>query len=555
MPRLPEQPIDAIRDLEAQLRFAPREALLRDIERAQRLCLTIRPDVRYPEDWVCQAVTGYRAQIARPRVMDGADLLAAMPGLLQRLCEHAGLTAAEVPGALGLDEVAARWKMSRATLSRWRTRGLPTLRVRDGRRSARVVVRREMVEAFEAAHADLTGGPGRRARLTAREAARVAARASRYRRCLGWSLNKVAGRLAAKTGRSREAVRQVLKRSELDAPTFGHAPPLRERDGRVLRRAWARGVTLRAMTKATRRSPASIRRAINLARAGLLRDLLERGVLETGMVDEAALRARPALEGLGRPAPATLDELLAAARTRGGAVPFEERVRLGAYQSLRRRAGAGVAALSRLHPAAAGLDRIETDLRWAARLKAELIRAQLRVVVTAIEARVGGPIERAPAGSMVALLAEALAAASTAVDSIDAARGGRVAAGVGLAVDRVIARRVKAAGGPWPGRAAPLAAGREALADWTRTLCEWQRWLEPDARVLPVALAGGPSESESRLLVARFGWGGRPRTLAELCEELGIAENRAPVLEQAAVRHAVEAARERPVSPARAGAG
>ncbi|MCE7973261.1 MAG: hypothetical protein DYG92_02890 [Leptolyngbya sp. PLA1] len=543
MPRLPEQPIDAIRDLEAQLRFAPREALLRDIERAERLCLSIEPGVKYPEDWVCQAVTGYRAQIVRPRLMEGSELLASMPVLLQRLCEHAGLTEAEVPDSLGLDEISERWRVSRATLSRLRRRGLPTLRVRDGRRSARVVVRREMVEAFERSHEGLDRGAVRSARLSAAETARIVARAARYRRCLGWSLNKAAGRLAGKTGRSREAVRQVLQRAEAERPMFGHAPPLREREGRVLRRARARGVTLQAMVKATRRSPASIRRAINLARAGLLRDLLERGVLETGLVDEGSLRAKPANEGLGGPAPATLEELLRAARARGAAVPFEERVRLSAYQSLRRRAAAGVAGLSRLHPAAAALDRIETDLRWAARLKAELVRSQLRVIVTTIEARVGSPIERTPAGPMVALLGEAIAAASTAVDSIDAARGGRVAAGVGLAVDRVVARRVKAAGGPWSGRAAPMAGGREALGDWTRTLCEWQRWLEPDARVRRVAVAGGPSEADARLLVARFGWGGRPRTLTELCEELDLPENRAPALEQAALCRALDAAR------------
>lgn len=541
MPRLPEQPIDAIRDLEAQLRFAPRDALLRDIDRVERLCLTIEPGVKYPEDWVCQAVTGYRAQVSRPRVMEGADLLASMPVLLQRLCEYAGLTGAEAPGALGLDEVAARWKLSRATLSRLRSRGLPTLRVRDGRRAARVVVRREMVEAFEAAHVDVRAE--RHGRLAPAEASRMVARAARYRRCLGWSLNKVAGRLAARSGRSREAVRQVLQRAEERAPSFGHAPPLRERDGRVLMRAWARGVSLQAMVKATRRSPASIRRAINLARAGLLRDLLERGVLEAGVVDEAPLRAKPANEGLGTPAPATLDELLTASRARGLAVPFEERVRLGAYQSLKRRAAAGVVELSRLHPAASALDRIETDLRWAARLKAELLRAQLRVIVTTIEARLGGTIERAPAGPMVALLTEAIGAASSAVDSIDAARGGRVAAGVGLAVDRVVARRVKASGGPSPGRAAPMGSGRDALPDWTRTLCEWQRWLEPDARVRPVVLAGGPGDADARLLAARFGWGGRPRTLAELCAELDIAENRAPATEQAALRRAASAGR------------
>lgn len=88
-----------------------------------------------------------------------------------------------------------------------------------------------------------------------------------------------------------------------------------------------------------------------------------------------------------------------------------------------------------------------------------------------------------------------------------------------------------------------MGSGRDALPDWTRTLCEWQRWLEPDARVRPVVLAGGPDDADAGLLAARFGWGGRPRTLAELCAELDIAENRAPATEQAALRRAVIAAR------------
>src|SRR5205823_5996629 len=105
-------------------------------------------------------------------------------------------------------------------------------------------------------------------------------------------------------------------------------------------------------------------------------------------------------------------------------------------QFLRSEAAGLIGKLSRLQPSASGIDRIETMLRWAARLKAELVRSQLRVMLEALHARLGRPVEQVPAGVLVRLLSSAIAAVGDAVDAFDVARGGRLAAAAGLGVDK-----------------------------------------------------------------------------------------------------------------------
>lgn len=542
MPPLPSQSLPALRSIEARALARPREDVVRCVERAEALAGEIVPDLEYPEEWLADRLgvpsdTGARAAVA------GRTVLAGLPVLVERLCAAISLGEDEVRGESAAS-LQQRWGISRATLVRLRKRGLVARRVHDRRRRARLVFTPGVVAAFAAAHADELAHAAGFSRMTARDRARLLRRAARYRRCLGWSLHKAASRLAARQGRSVEAVRQVLRGHDARAGAgaiFGSSPPLDARRGEVMRRAWRLGVDLGLMSRRTRRSRASLRRAINLARAARLRSLVQSGVLQAGgersrASPESLLTPAPVREGLGGGAPATLAALLAAARRRTPPVAVEERTRLLAYHALRRLAARDVARIHPLQPQAGLIDLIETRLRWASRLKAELVRAELRVIVGTLETRLGQPLDQTPTEVARPAVLDAIHAASDAIDAMDPSRGGRVAAAVALAVDRVavrwsrderLASRAK--------RASTLLPAGVALEDWTRRMNPWQAWLEPPPRVraAPATLDADARE----FLAARYGWdGGPPRTLRELTREFRVSPPRAPIVEQRAVR-------------------
>ena len=151
----------------------------------------------------------------------------------------------------------------------------------------------------------------------------------------------------------------------------------------------------------------------------------------------------------------------------------------------------------------------------------------------------GRRCEDLPARALEEMLLEAVFAAAGAVDAFDPFRGGRLAGPVGLAVDRVGAAWSKEGRLPKVGAAgrAALVLGEGArLAEWTHRMSAWQRWLEPPAGVREAAMAGRPTARDAALLRARFGWGERPCTHAELLGRFAMTLPRAGIEEAKAVR-------------------
>ncbi len=103
MPPLPRLRVSALGELAKQLRFAPREALLRDIERAEALAGEIDPERTYPEDWIVFRITGYRARIDEPAQVVGAALLGDLSALLRRFAGAAGMEPTIAAGIINAD--------------------------------------------------------------------------------------------------------------------------------------------------------------------------------------------------------------------------------------------------------------------------------------------------------------------------------------------------------------------------------------------------------------------------------------------------------------------
>lgn len=636
MPPLPKLKIDALAELARQLRYESPEAARLQLERAEALALEIlaesarpgrgpAPAPRtYPLDYIVFRVTGIRPETGRaaggpPTVLVGDALLADLPALVERLSAAARLHPHDLDGPaaspgrprkgarpppapalrgpwLGLDELSRRWSIGPKTIERLRRRGLLSRRVRTGGAGRGAAAREKLVfaesavRAFEAAggwlppgrsvSADPRVAAARAPRLTRRERERAVARAARYRRRFGWSLNRCALRIARSLHRSHESIRRVLKNHDASSatPIFDDRPPLSDHERALVerhRRAGGRESQARLAERLSR-SRGSLHRVATDRRAQRLRSLDLDGPIGPMFPrpDAADVLLAPGAVrlGLGAPAPATVGEFIALCDRAEPPALAVESARAVAYAFLRHRSRAALDALPRHGVSADAIDAVETDLRWAARVKAELLRSQLPTALRSIRARLDGraPDALAPRGAAggPALIDACTAALVEAIDRFDPfkaiAGGGRLAAPAAIAVNRAITRWLRTADPAGRGAGAGgLAAHKSesaALADWTLRVDPWQDWLEPPEGLVREARAGAldhtPADTAARrrhddllLIRVRYGFtpeGSPPRTLKAAAGILGLSAQGLAARERRVIGAAVSSHRTPP---------
>lgn len=457
--------------------------------------------------------------------------------------------------------LCARWRIGRKTLERLRKRGLIGRRVtgdrpgtKGGAIRQRLMFSQQVVEACE--HAGLVSdSPARRAgkssRVSAADSAKMRRWALEYRRRLGWSMTRSAERIAQRTGRSPGAVKRALGREQ---ETQG-VRRISERQRQLMSRAARLGVRPGRVAGRVGRSRASVYRLAAGERADRLRalELDSRNAGPIGAVferpdaGEVLLGAACVQSGLTGAAPESVSGLLELAASMPPPDAETELARSAAYWFLRWRAARTISGLGGRTPKVAPIDRAETDLRWASRIKLELVRSQLATAMRTTIDALGRELASLPQsgdGGAGAVLGEALAATADAVDRFDPFKdwgSARLAAQTTIAVNRTVAR--------WAGRHAPIAArssstevGRAArlvrvedtdhadvLIGWPLRLNPWQAWLEPAAAIRGRAT----TNPDAILLGRRFGWlNVPPMTTAELAAEFKTTATRISATER-----------------------
>ena len=540
MPPLPRLRVAALRDLADQLRYAPREALLRDLERIEALALTIDGDGLYPEDWVIERVTGYRPQIDSPTTLVGEAVMGDLSALVERLSSLARLREGEIGVPVStIEQLCERWAISRKSLDRYRKRGLVARRVVDGDGRDRLVFTARVVAKFERSHDRRIGQARRYSRIDDQTRCGVLARASALR-AQGRSLSESAQVIARDLGRSHEAIRQILKKHDerAQSPIFGERGPVSQRERELAFRGWVRGMGVASLARRLRRSTPSIRRAIHVRRGELLRSICPTRVGGAiGTLSDPLAQRWPddaVIENLG--------DFLVFARTVGAPLGVEERARASARVALLGRAGEVVARIRPSTPSAGTIDEAETLLRWALRLKQSLVRSQLPTIVRAIEDRLGRPAQQVRASLLRGLIEGAILSAGHAVDEFDPSRGGRLAARTTLGVDRFcsqwVQRHAEAVSATRSGRRAVARLGSDApMTDW-RWLLAWdRRWLD-----LPPRARGNLAVVDPRVsafLTRRFGLSEKPSLLDDLIESFELTRITVARFERAAIREAL----------------
>ena len=582
MPRFSRLRIAALEELAHELRFAPPEALERNLDRIETLAAEIDPSTAYPLDWIAFKVTAFRRELpGAPVTIAGKELLAELPALSERLSAAARLDAATLAsrGAIDRASLCQRWQVSPKTLERYKREGLIGRRAIGEFGKPRLVFMPVPVAWFERAHSDLIGRAASFSRLGIELESRIVRRAARYQRRFGCSLNQIAKRLADRFDRSHEAVRQLLKRARRDhdnAPEFRELGLMTSKQRATALRAVARGIDPALIAARWKRPRSAIARATLVARADRLWSLLDTGQLRAGAdligtsADDTRLFSSEAVStGLGGVGHTDLLDLIRSGRVRSVIVGVEEHARARARAVLLHRAATMILAMPRSAPTAAAVDSAETSLRWAILLKAELVRSQIPLMIETLEGLLGGPLEELPGGlnasAMKDLIATSFGALAEAVDQFDASKAGRqnqarLAAPATLGITRAATRWIRASSAPnrgVPARSPGVlrAAGRlfpgVHILDWTLSVSPWRSWLWPDPRMRATLLKLDPRERT--ILERRYAWTGlAPASLDALARELGAATARLTTLERHAIRSALKAVRANPKTLARA---
>jgi hypothetical protein len=548
MPAWPKLKLPVLASLADELRFAPKSAVLRDIQRAAETVDVIDDDAAYPRSWIVFRLTGYRGEVdAELEPTPGMALRTELPRLIERLSAQSAVEKDDIKAfgtLLSQAEVCRRWNVDRKSVERYRKVGLVALRVRDERGRSTLVFPEASVLAFERRNTERLKKAAAFSRTDGETRSTLTERAAKLRARTGASTAKVAAHLAKKVGRSSSTVRRAVQRTTSRAST-------RRGVVDVLTR-WDSGEGVGAIAKAAGRTRGAVIHALLAARAQRLRalELSERvpsqgppprslvemdRVATVGAFSEHALRLLRA---------STLEQLLEAMKARNAMERATEAAWVRTHH-------AGVALAARLMgqdaelPSADAIDEAECALRWALRARLELIAAQAVLVVESIVAVAGEP-ERLEPLDLSAAIVRGVAAAGSAIEGFvppEAVRreiGGRLAAPVSLAVGKALA--------DWYSGREKVAVSRRAarslavpVPDWVDAACPWRAavvanamWLDPAAAS---AIGAGLREADRRVWELRFGV--RPRTVREVAATLGLSRPRAGESVQRVVRAAI----------------
>ncbi len=256
---------------EQQSRFAPRERRLEQIDRAELLLAEIEPKKRYPYEYLCFRITGFRPEGSPALVLEGQDVRHDLRLFVEDLSGTVGQKAENAAEpVLTVAEVSHRYNVSPRTVARWRRQGLVARRFLIKGRT-KVGFLESSLGRFVATHRDQVDRGSRFRQLTDAERDEIVRRARRMALVGQGGLVEIARRIARKMGRSTESVRTTLKAYDQDHPDRALFPassgPLDDEAKNQIYLRYRMGVSVEVLAGQFHRTRSSIYRLINEMRA------------------------------------------------------------------------------------------------------------------------------------------------------------------------------------------------------------------------------------------------------------------------------------------------
>ena len=203
---------DSIRELkDQQVRFAPREKKIEQVDCAEKLLAEIDIKKDYNYEFVTFKITGFRPEKSTIVKINGADLRHDLHCLIEDLSESANISAKDIPQPVHtVDELSKMFNVSTKTISRWRQQGLVSRKfIFDGGRK-RVGFLHSSVDHFVKNNRDKVKRGERFSQLTKHDKDEIIDRARRLARAGGCPA-EVTRRIGKSMSRSVETIRYTIK--------------------------------------------------------------------------------------------------------------------------------------------------------------------------------------------------------------------------------------------------------------------------------------------------------------------------------------------------------
>lgn len=531
-----------------QVRFAPRDKKLEQVNRAEKLLGELEPARTYTYEYLCYRITDYRPESFPNMKLTGTDAGHDLRLFVEDLSDSANVPAgAAGERVLTVDELSKLFNVSTKTIQRWREQGLVSRRfVFDGRK--RVGFLKSSVDQFVARNEDRVQRGSRFSQMTDEERDTIIRRARRLAQAGGCAA-EVARRVARKTGRSVETIRYTLKQFDAEHPEFAVFPentgPLSDDAKKKIYQQYRRGTSVDALAKRFCRTKTSVYRVINEQRALRIMEL------PLDYIPNPYFGRASAEATIMTPTPGS-DQPVKKARVPSGLPPYlaslyevplltreQEGHLFRKMNFLKYRATKLRETIDPVHAKASAMDEIEKLYDQAVSVKNDIVRANLRLVVSIAKRHVG------QGENFFELVSDGNMSLIRAAEKFDFARGNKFSTYATWAIMKNFARTIP---------------DELKHRDRYRTSHDEMFYATPEARTdqyeqesaqaLRVRQIGKIlerlDEREQKIIISRFGLDHdqEPLTLKEVGAELGVTKERIRQIEARALDKLRQAAQE-----------
>lgn len=441
----------AIAELAHQLKLSPVRLRLKQFDAAEYLVDLIEPDKTYPYEFVCHQLTGYRPKSnLQYKAIPGATLIEDLVHLVEDLSAATPLPVGAMRTPCWTsEELGQRLKVSTKTICRWRRRGLISRKLRYPDGTVRTAFTERVIRRFVSRHADLVRRGAAFKQLTEAEKQQMVDRAREILSQRRLRLHELSQLIAGEMGRAVETVRYTLRRWDHAHPNealFGtDDQPAVRAELQAIYDAVQAGEAVKAVAARLGRSVESIQSVVREVRARRLKaaeiafvynpefesPAADEVILTTpGAAADSAAESRPAR--VPRHLPAYLQELYRVPLL----APEQERDIFRRYNYLKFKAHQLRGRINPLAATDAQLDEVEQYLARAEETKSQILRANLRLVVSIARRHVG----KLP--HFFEIVSDGNLALMRAVEKFDYARGFKFSTYASWAVMRNYARTV-----------------------------------------------------------------------------------------------------------------
>ena len=542
---------DAIRELrDQQVRFAPRDKKMEQVDCAEKLLRDIQLDRDYNFEFVCFRITGFRPENAPIVKIKGENLRRDLHAFIEDLSDSANVSAQEFGQPVHtVEDLSKMFKVSTKTISRWRQQGLVSRKfIFDGGRK-RVGFLHSSVDHFVKRNRDKVKRGERFSQLTKADKEEIIEGARRLAKA-GGGPAEVTRRIAKHMQRSVQTIHYTIKQFDSANAAIAVFPdqngPLNLEMKERIYADFVAGKSAETIAKRYCRTKTTVYRVINEVRANLILELpldfmdneeFHRKAADKRIVDadmpvpeKATRRTKP---------PAGLPRYLASLYEVQLLTREQEQYIFRKYNYLKFKANRLREKLDPAKARSSEMDEIEKLYNEAVKIKNRIVQANLRLVVSIAKRHVSLNED------FFQLVSDGNMSLIRAVEKFDYSRGNKFSTYASWAIMKNFARTIP---GEFKQRDRFRPTSEEvflAHAD-ERT----DRLMLESAQQQRKKQIGHILESlddrEQRIIISRFGldYSQEPQTLKEVGEQLGVTKERIRQIEARALNKLRIAAKE-----------